>query len=106
MAVGTDLSLKERVVVQSGGGKGSGAEQGTWVQCTRFQTSVRLSVPSTFVSDDSTRWISRCSFPGSATTRTPLSRTPPASQGAASSAPPSGLTLDLFPAYWDANNRD
>ncbi len=46
LAVETDLPPKEWVVVQSSGG---GEEKGVWVQRARFQTSVTLSVPPTFL---------------------------------------------------------
>lgn len=46
VAVETDLPPKEWVIVQPGGG---GEEKGVWIQRARFQTSVRFSLPPTFL---------------------------------------------------------
>ncbi|RDX47805.1 hypothetical protein OH76DRAFT_1484486 [Lentinus brumalis] len=123
MVVDKDLPPREWVVVESGGEKGSEAEKGTWVQRARFRTSVRLSVPPTFVSPTIECLYTldlKVPFPGISNDvridvpvtivsgiDAPLSRTsPPVSQGAACSAPPTGPMLDLPPAYWDVNGRD
>ncbi|KAI0691290.1 hypothetical protein C8T65DRAFT_670569 [Cerioporus squamosus] len=126
MAVDTDLLPKEWVVVQHGGDseEGGGEETGTWVQRARFQTSVRLGVPPTFVSPTIECMYTldlKVPFPGIGNDvhinipviivsgiDAPLSRTPPAVvQGSTSAAPPPpGPMLDLPPAYWDASGRD
>ncbi|RPD67562.1 hypothetical protein L226DRAFT_529889 [Lentinus tigrinus ALCF2SS1-7] len=128
LAVDTDLPPKEWVAVQPGGGereKGSGEEEGVWVQRARFQTHVRLGVPPTFSSLTIECLYSldlKVPFPGigndvrmdvpvtivsgiDAPLSTGISQVAaPGERGVGYAAQPP-LMLDLPPAYWDVTGR-
>ncbi|TFK83755.1 hypothetical protein K466DRAFT_497860 [Polyporus arcularius HHB13444] len=111
LAVETDLPPKEWVVVQSSGG---GEEKGVWVQRARFQTSVTLSVPPTFLCPTIECLYAldlKVPFPGLGNdVRIDIPVTIVSGIDAPSSRiSPSMPQVDAPPepqAYWDANGRD